>query len=80
MEPTLRTGDRVMIDINERQLARSHGVYWVDHLGTHGIKRLRAVSRERVLIMSDNPQVPDFEADAEDMRILGRAIWFARDL
>lgn len=80
MEPTLRTGDRVMIDINERQLARSHGVYWVDHLGTHGIKRLRAVSRDRVLIMSDNPQVPDFEADAEDMRILGRAIWFARDL
>lgn len=80
MEPTLRTGDRVMIDINERQLARSHGVYWVDHLGTHGIKRLRAVSRDRVLIMSDNPQVPDFEAAAEDMRILGRAIWFARDL
>lgn len=80
MEPTLRTGDRVLIDINERQLARSHGVYWIDHLGTHGIKRLRPSGRGRVLVMSDNPLVPDFEVDGGDIRIEGRAIWFARDL
>jgi phage repressor protein C with HTH and peptisase S24 domain len=80
MEPTLRTGDRVMVDINERQLARSHGVYWIDHLGTHGIKRLRASARGKVMVMSDNPLVPDFEVDAADLRIEGRVIWFARDL
>lgn len=80
MEPTLRTGDRVLIDINERQLSRMNGVYWVDHLGTHGLKRLRAAGRGRVMISSDNPHVPDFEVDAEDLRIEGRAIWFARDL
>lgn len=80
MEPTLRTGDRVMIDINERQLARSHGVYWVDHLGTHGIKRLRPAGRDKILVMSDNPLVPDFDVDAADLLIHGRAIWFARDL
>jgi phage repressor protein C with HTH and peptisase S24 domain len=32
------------------------------------------------MIASDNPHVPDFEVDAEDLRIEGRAIWFARDL
>ncbi|WP_165284538.1 XRE family transcriptional regulator [Sphingomonas desiccabilis] len=80
MEPTLRAGDRVMIDINEKQLSRSHGVYWIDHLGTHGIKRLRAAGRGKIMVMSDNPNVPDFEVDAADLRIEGRVIWFARDL
>lgn len=80
MEPTLRTGDRIMVDINERALARINGIYWIDHLGTHGIKRLRAAGRNKVMIMSDNPSVPDFEADAEDLRIEGRVIWFAREL
>ena len=72
MEPTLRTGDRVMVDINERALSRINGIYWIDHLGTHGIKRLR--------VISDNPLVPDFEVYAEDLRIEGRVIWYAREL
>ena len=80
MEPTLRTGDRVLVDLNEQQLARAHGVYWIDHLGTHGIKRLRPAGRGRILVMSDNPLVPDFEVPAEELRIEGRVIWFARDL
>lgn len=80
MEPTLRTGDRVMVDINDRQLSRTHGVYWIDHLGTHGIKRLRPAGRGTIMVMSDNPMVPDFEVDAQDIRIEGRVIWFARDL
>lgn len=80
MEPTLRTGDRVMIDINDRQLARSHGIYWVDHFGTHGLKRLRPSGHGKIMVMSDNALIPDFEAEVEDIRIHGRAIWFARDL
>ena len=80
MEPTLRTGDRVMVDLNERQLARINGIYWIDHLGTHGIKRLRPAGRGRVMIMSDNQLVQDFDVDAEDLRIEGRVIWFAREL
>jgi len=80
MEPTIRTSDQVMIDINERQLARINGIYWIDHLGTHGIKRLRAASRGKVMIISDNPGVDNFEVEAEDLRIEGRAIWFAREL
>lgn len=80
MEPTLRTADRLLIDTSEKMLARTHGIYWIDHLGAHGLKRLRPMGQGRVLIMSDNPSVPDYDVDAEEMRIHGRAIWLMRDL
>lgn len=80
MEPTLRTADRLLIDTSEKMLSRTHGIYWVDHLGAHGVKRLRPMGQGRVLIMSDNPHVPDYDVDAEEMRIHGRAIWLMRDL
>lgn len=80
MEPTLRTNDRILIDTSEKMLSRVHGIYWIDHLGAHGVKRLRAVGKGRILIMSDNPAVPDYDVDAGEMRIHGRAIWLMRDL
>lgn len=80
MEPTLRTADRLLIDTSEKMLSRTHGIYWIDHLGAHGVKRLRPMGQGRVLIMSDNPSVPDYDVDAEEMRIHGRAIWLMRDL
>lgn len=80
MEPTLRTNDRLLIDTSEKMLSRTHGIYWMDHLGAHGVKRLRPMGEGRVLIMSDNPSVPDYDVDASEMRIHGRAIWLMRDL
>lgn len=82
MEPTLRTGDRVLIDTSERMLSRMHGLYWIDHYGAHGLKRLRAAGSGRILISSDNKVAggPDFEVDADELRIHGRAIWFGREL
>lgn len=80
MEPTLRTYDRLLIDSSEKMLSRAHGIYWIDHLGAHGVKRLRPMGEGRVLIMSDNPAVPDYDVDAEEIRIHGRAIWLMRDL
>lgn len=80
MSPTLNTNDHVLIDTTEKSLSRVHGVYWVDHLGAHGIKRLRPYGEGRILIMSDNPTVSDYDVDAEEMRIHGRALWFMRNL
>lgn len=80
MFPTLQGGDQVLIDISERAYSRIDGIYWIDHLGAQGIKRLRAASKGRILIQSDNPTVKDYEVEAEDLRIHGRAIWFARGL
>ena len=80
MEPTLRTGDQVMVDINERHPSRINGIYWIDYHGSHGIKRLRPAGKGRIMIISDNRDVPDFEVDASELRIEGRVIWFAREL
>ncbi len=80
MYPTLNWGDVILIDTTERQLARQDGVYWIDVYGAAGLKRLRNVGRGRVLVISDNPTVPDMEVDAADLRIQGRAIWLARGI
>ena len=80
MYPTLNGGDVILIDTTERQLARQDGVYWIDVYGAAGLKRLRNVGKRRVLVISDNPNVPDMEVDAGDIRIQGRAIWLARGI
>ncbi len=82
MEPTLRTGDRVLIDTTSRTVTHMHGIYWIDHHGAHGLKRLRVSSPGRILIASENKIAggPDFEVSAEELRIHGRAIWFGREL
>jgi phage repressor protein C with HTH and peptisase S24 domain len=80
MHPTLNWGDQILIDTTDRALARQDGIYWIDLFGAAGIKRLRTVGPNRVLIKSDNPTVDDQEVDADDLRIEGRAIWVARGL
>lgn len=80
MYPTLNWGDVIMIDTTDRALARQDGIYWINVYGAAGIKRLRTVGQNRVLVKSDNPAVDDQEVDAEDLRIEGRAIWVARGL
>lgn len=80
MYPTLNWGDVILIDTTDRQLARQDGVYWIDLFGASGIKRLRTVGQGRVLVISDNRDVPDQEVDAADLRIQGRAIWLARGI
>lgn len=80
MEPTLRPHDRIMVDINDRQLTRINGIYWIDYFGSHGIKRLRPAGKGRVMIISDNPAVESYEVGADEIRIEGRVIWFAREL
>jgi phage repressor protein C with HTH and peptisase S24 domain len=80
MYPTLNGGDAIMIDTTQRALSRQDGIYWVSIYGAAGIKRLRSVGPKRILVVSDNPAVENYEVDANDVRIEGRAIWFARDL
>lgn len=80
MYPTLNGGDAIMVDTTDRALARQDGIYWINLYGAAGIKRLRTVGPGRILVKSDNPAVDDQEVSAEDLRIEGRAIWFARGL
>lgn len=80
MEPTLHGSDMILIDTTDRALARQDGIYWIDYFGAAGLKRLRTIGPGRVMIISDNKAVGDYEVAAEDLRIEGRAVWFARGL
>ncbi|KQX18387.1 hypothetical protein ASD17_14595 [Sphingomonas sp. Root1294] len=80
MEPKFYTGDRILVDTTDRTLSRIDGYYWITLYGAHGLKKLRPAGRDRVLVISENPNDTPIEVDAEDITIEGRAIWFARDL
>lgn len=80
MFPTLLGGDVVLVDTTQKHLNKQDGIYAISLYGAAGIKRLRAVGPQRVLIKSDNQAVGDQEVDAADLIIVGRVIWFGREL
>ncbi|MCP4619970.1 MAG: helix-turn-helix transcriptional regulator [Bradyrhizobium sp.] len=79
-EPKFQSSDQFLIDINERRLTKIDGYYWITYEGAHALKRLRPMSGGRIQIISENKDFDPIEAMAEEIRIEGRAIWFARGL
>lgn len=77
MFPTLHSSDRVLIDTTQRMLNLNDRIWAISLFGAAAIKRLRTIGPNRVLVISDNPDVPDQEVDAEDLRIGGRVISIA---
>ena len=80
MHPTLNSADLVWIDTTQRTLNQADRIWAVSINGAAAIKRLRPVSEGRILVVSDNPSVENYEVDSNDLRIGGRVIRFARDL
>lgn len=81
MEPTLLRSDFLMIDTSSRNPALSDQIWAFHYAGGGMIKRLRRVrddGRDRFLITSDNPAVPDQLADIEDVHIIGKLVWVGR--
>lgn len=80
MTPTLLPYDLVWIDGTQTNLNQSDKVWAVSINGAAAIKRLRPLKGGRVLVISDNPVIDNYEVDADEIRIGGRVIRFARDL
>lgn len=78
MMPTLLNEDMVIFDTTQTVLNAMDKIWAISIYGQGAVKRLRKVSNDRVLVMSDNPTLSPQEVDAEDLRILGRVIWSAR--
>nr|WP_222532543.1 S24 family peptidase [Azospirillum sp. 412522] len=80
MEPTLVSGDRVMVHLEDR-FPSPPGIFalW-DGFGVV-VKRLEFVPNSdppRVVIASDNPRHGRYERTADEVNIIGRVVWFAR--
>ena len=81
MEPTLSTGDRVLIDMAQTNLRRE-GVYVIGVEDTLVIKRVTMHPKsKRVSLRSDNPRYETYsDLDPDRLTVAGRVIWIGRTL
>lgn len=82
MEPTLMSGDMVLVDMT-RQIPNPPGIFVLnDGMGLVA-KRIEAVPNtdpQRIRILSDNPHYSPYEQLLDMVNIVGRVRWFAREL
>ncbi len=82
MEPTLSSGDRIMIDTSQR-VPVPPGIFVIwDGLGIVA-KRVEHVPHSeppKMIIKSLNPEYQTYERDADEVNIVGRVIWAAKRL
>lgn len=74
MEPTLRSGDTLVVDCNELSIADGE-IYVIRDASHLLIKRLQRQLGGRVKLISDNTRYPAIEADTQQLNILGKVIW-----
>jgi phage repressor protein C with HTH and peptisase S24 domain len=81
MEPTLLSGDMVLINRSRNYLDPQGGIYAIAVDDVIMIKRLQAEYPEKkVKIISDNGKYSTIEADIDQVKINGKVIWFGREL
>ena len=82
MEPLLSSGDRVLIDATQQvPIPPGTFVVWdVMGLVARRIEHVRHSEPPRVMIMSVNPEYASHERLAEEIRVVGRAVWAGRRL
>ncbi len=79
MDPTLLNGDLVLIDRGRKYFEPQGGIYAIAVDDTIMIKRVQVVG-DRAKIISDNKMYEPFEVSADQVKINGKVIWFAREL
>lgn len=79
MEPELRHGDTVLIDLQRTKLKEGR-IYAVGIGEVLAIKRLEVAGPDLVRVSSVNPSFSSLTLRADELRILGEAVWSARTL
>ena len=82
MEPTLRSGDSVLVDCAQKRPQRTDGIYVIRTDGALQVKRLQVeVVQGLLTILSDNKA---YEVQRgvrpDDVTVVGRVIWLGRAL
>lgn len=80
MEPTIRSGEVMLIDAGQKTMSMSEGI-WAVAVGDVGmIKRLHVPGKGRVQLISDNGRIPPAEVADDEVHIIGRVIAVVRRL
>lgn len=78
MAPTIFDNDLVMVDASRNRISMQDRIWALSVAGAGMIKRLRALPDDKILVLSDNPSVPEQVYDAADVYIVGKVIWIGR--
>ncbi|RIV91482.1 LexA family transcriptional regulator [Aurantiacibacter xanthus] len=73
MEPLLREGDEVLVDMRDQPFR--DGIYVVRLDDTLLVKRVASQGGGRFSLLSQNLAYPPISVDAEDFAIIGRVVW-----
>lgn len=74
MEPTIHHSDLVLIDRSQEMLRVSDQL-WALHAGSIAmIKRIRVMPDGAVLLVSDNPDVSDYQLGENELHLIGRVV------
>jgi phage repressor protein C with HTH and peptisase S24 domain len=74
MEPTIRSGDTILVDMAHTQIQDGQ-VFVIRDGDTLLVKRLQRKLGGMVRVISDNRLYPEFEAAADTLHVVGRAVW-----
>jgi phage repressor protein C with HTH and peptisase S24 domain len=81
MEPTLLDGDLVLVNHARNTVSSHGGIYAISTIDSEiSIKRVQPNFPDKLLVISDNRKYPSQEMAAENVRVNGKVIWYARDL
>jgi len=82
MEPTLHNNDLILVDTTKKAPSPP-GIFVLFDGGGLVAKRLEYSPRKepsRLRIISDNPQYSIYERSTDETVIIGRVVWFAREI
>lgn len=74
MFPTIHDSEDLVLDLGQRTLNLQDRIWALSLYGVGAVKRLKAIGRDRVLVISDNPDVSDQEVDVDDIMLVGRIV------
>ncbi len=80
MEPTLSSGDRVMVDTSDKRIGIP-GIFVLwdgDGMVAKRLQKIPGTDPAQILSISDNPLQERYKVFADEINIVGRVVWFAR--
>lgn len=82
MEPLLRNGDTVLVDMRKKNVAME-GIFVLfdgDGVVCKWVELVHGAENPTFLVKSENDRFKPYEVEAQRCQILGRVVWFSRRL
>ncbi|MEP4120430.1 MAG: S24 family peptidase [Gilvibacter sp.] len=83
MEPTIISGDSLLIDREDNVVGSDGSIYVINYEGELFVKRVQKLLDGRIAVTSDNKNHLSIEiskSDLEQLKIIGRVVWFGRKM